>query len=365
LDTPELIVVNQRFLIAMKLTRRELIHTGMMSGVAAVMPPCLATTNALPLITKAIPSSKERLPVIGLGTIWYRDAQYAQLKAVIERMYQLGGTLIDTAAAYGESEGVVGRSLAELSLQGKMLIATKFDSGSMDIPGLAGMGAGPPPSSPQSPPQGAPPAGTPSLQANPLPGPPTGVTRPERDGIGGRASFERSLQRLHNVDLLQVHGLNGTDTLMPLLMEWKQDKKIRYIGVTTSSVGQHEQVVATMKRYPLDFVQIDYSIGNRDAEHEVFNVAQERGVAVLANLPLGRATLLKKMAERPLPSWTKDINVSTWAQFLLKYVVSHPAVTCAIPGITQLEHMEDNMQAARGVLPDAAIRKRMEEVWNS
>jgi aryl-alcohol dehydrogenase-like predicted oxidoreductase len=340
----------------MRITRRELIQTGIASSAAFAMPPCFAADATLPLITKTIPRTNERLPVIGLGTIWYRDAQYAQLKSVIQRMYQLGGALIDTAAAYGESEGIVGRSLSELSLQGKMFIATKFDSGSMDMPGAAGMGAGPP--------QGAPPAGTPQPQANPLPGPPAGVTRPERDGIGGRASFERSLQRLQKIDLLQVHGLNGTDTLMPLLMEWKQDKKIRYLGVTTSSTGQHQQVVETMKRYPLDFVQIDYSIGNRNAEREVLTVAQERGIAILANLPLGRATLLKKMAERPLPDWTKEINVSTWAQFLLKYVVSHPAVTCAIPGITQLEHMDDNMQAARGVLPDAAMRKRMEEVWN-
>lgn len=340
-----------------RLSRRDLLSTGLLSTAGWALghtPFALAQNSSNALITKPIPSSGERLPVIGLGTIWYRDAQYGQLKAVIQRLAELGGTVIDTAAAYGESEGVVGRALSELGTRSKMFVATKFDSGSMDLPVATGMGAPATAASPQG------------MQAGSgLPGPPAGVSRPDRDGVGGRASFERSLQRLQTqqVDLLQVHGLNGTEQLMPLLVEWKQDKKIRYLGVTTSSNGQHEQVIDAMRRYPLDFIQIDYSIGNRNAEREVFAVAQERGVAVLANLPLGRATLLQKASTQPLPGWAADLKITSWAQLLLKYAVSHPAVTCAIPGVTQLAHLEDNLQAARGQLPDATLRRQMESLW--
>jgi len=333
-------------------SRREFLQASIWSSLALVQPVSWAQDNLssnLPLITKPIPATGEALPVIGLGTIWYRDAQFAQLKSVIQRLAQLGGSVIDTAAAYGESEGVVGRSLADLGLRDSVFIASKFDSGSMQIPG----------NSPAAP------SAAPAQQRAPMPGPPEGVSRPGRDGVAGTESFERSLQRLqtNQIDLMQVHGMNGTDSLMPLLQEWKQDGRIRYLGVTTSSVNQHEQLIATMRQYPLDFIQVDYSIGNRNAEQGVFDAAQELGVAVLVNLPLGRATLLQKLADQPLPDWAAQINVTSWAQFLLKYVVSHPAVTCAIPGTTSVSHLEDNMLAARGVLPDAAIRRRMEELW--
>lgn len=335
-------------------TRREVLEATLLCGAGlALMRPAFAlASKSLPLITKAIPATGEHLPVIGLGTIWYRDAQYAQLKEVIARMGTLGGTLIDTAAAYGESEGVIGRALAQLGTRNQMFIATKFDGGGAMLPG--------------SPPAGAPPAGSP-LAGSPIPGPPAGVTRPERDGVGGVSSFERSLQRLQteHIDLLQVHGMNGTDTLMPLLLEWKQAKRIRYIGVTTSSLNQHAEVIEVMRRYPLDFIQVDYSLGNRDAAEGIFAVAQERKVAVLANLPLGRATLLQRLAGRELPKWAAEIDVTSWSQFLLKYVVSHPAVTCAIPGVTKVEHLEDNQLAGRGRLPDAALRQRMEQFWDA
>jgi aryl-alcohol dehydrogenase-like predicted oxidoreductase len=328
------------------LSRRELLEAGLLAGVAmgASNATWAADTSKLPLITKPIPSTGERLPVIGLGTIWYRDAQYEQLKAVLKRLSESDSTLIDTAASYGESEGVVGRALSELKARNKMFIATKFDSGRAPGGGAAGMGAG---------------------GGSPLPPPPEGISRVERDGVGGQASFERSLQRLQtdHVDLLQIHSLNGTDELMPMLLDWKKAKKIRYIGVTTSSPNQHPQVVETMKKYSLDFVQVDYSIGNRIAEESVLATALERKVAVIANLPFGRAVQLQKLAQRPLPSWAADIDVHSWSQFLLKYVVSHPAVTCAIPGTTKVNHLEENLIAGHGRLPDAAMRKRMEAVW--
>ena len=333
-------------------TRRGFLRVGLAAGALAALPRpawSLARAAELPLITKPIPATGERLPVIGLGTIWYRDAQYEQLRPVLQRLGALGGTLIDTAAAYGESEGVVGRALAELGTRNRMFLATKFDRG--------GAIAGGPPAVPA--------AGTPPPPATSLPGPPPGVTRPARDGVGGRESFERSLQRLRTdrIDLLQVHSMNGTDDLMPMLQEWKRAGRIRYIGVTTFNPQQHGLVAETMRRYPIDFVQVDYSIDNRSAEREILPVALERKVAVMANVPLGRATLLRRVATRPLPSWAADIDVEHWSQFLLKYVVSHPAVTCAIPGTTSVAHLEENMGACHGRLPDTATRARMETFW--
>ena len=328
-----------------KCSRRHALKAGLLAGAGMALAVRLTEAGeSAPLITKPIPSSGERLPVIGLGTIWFRNAQYEQLRAVLKRMSELGGTLIDTAAAYGESEGVIGRALSELEIRRKMFVATKFDAGGMRPPG--------------------PPTGT---APNPLPGPPPGIERPVADGVGGEDSFERSLVRFHSrqIDLLQVHGLNGTDTLLPLMQHWKQAGRIRYIGATTSNPQQHPELMAAMRRYPLDFIQVDYSIEDRGAADEVFPLAIERKVAVLVNLPLGRARLIAKAGSTPLPPWAAEIGIVSWSQFLLKYVVSHPAVTCAIPGATQVKHLEDNQAAGRGRLPDATDRRKMEQFWTS
>jgi len=329
------------------MNRRDLLHRGCLLGSALALGSTLRAGELaqLPLISKPIPSSGERLPVVGLGTIWFRDAQYESLRAEIARFSELGGTLLDTAAAYGESEGVIGRAVVELGLRKRLFLATKFDAGGpmpMPQPGAAAAAA-------------------------PLPGPPEGIVRPARDGISGLESFERSLVRLKTdqIDLLQVHSLNGTATLLPQMLAWKQAGRIRYLGVTTSSVAQHGELIEVMRSYPLDFIQVDYSLANREAESAVFPEAVKRKVAVLANLPLGRATLLAKAAQSTLPPWAAEIDVTSWSQFLLKYVVSHPAVTCAIPGSLKLEHLADNQGAARGRLPDAAMRLRMEALWES
>jgi aryl-alcohol dehydrogenase-like predicted oxidoreductase len=326
-------------------SRRQALKAGLLAGAGiAIAGRRLEAGESAPLITKPIPSSGERLPVIGLGTIWFRDAQYEQLRAVLKRMRELGGTLVDTAAAYGESEAVVGRALSDLQIRRSMFVATKFDAGGGR-------------------PQTAPAAAAP----NPLPGPPPGIERPPPDGVGGQDSFDRSLVRLHSqrIDLLQVHGLNGTDALLPLMQQWKQAGRIRYIGVTTSNPQQHPELMAAMRRYRLDFIQVDYSIEDRAAADEVFPLAIERKVAVLVNLPLGRARLIAKAGDTPLPPWATAIGIASWSQFLLKYVVSHPAVTCAIPGATQVKHLEDNQAAGRGRLPDAAERRKMEQFWGS
>ncbi len=156
--------------------------------------------------------------------------------------------------------------------------------------------------------------------------------------------------------------------LFPLLKEWKQAGKVRYIGVTTSNDEQYPQMLDALKTLPLDFIQVDYSIENRGAGEQILPLAQEKGVAVLVNMPLGGrrdGNLLTKVAGKALPPWAADIDVTSWAQLLLKYNISHPAVTAVIPGTTKLAHLRDNQLAARGRLPDAAMRKRIEQFWES
>lgn len=304
------------------LSRREALCAGLSACLAAghlQLSRAADSLTAKPLITKPIPSSGEKIPAIGLGTDSFRASESDAIRDEIKRMNELAGSVIDTAAAYGDSEALIGEALGALGIRDRMFLATKLTAG-----GLFG-GEG-----------------------------------------GGESSFHRSLERLktQRIDLLQVHNLNGVDSLMPLLQQWKKAGQIRYLGVTTSRVSQHGDIVEAMRKYPLDFIQVDYSIANRDAATSVFPIALERRVAVLANLPLARASLIGQAGERKLPDWAADIDVSSWSQFFLKYVISHPAVTCAIPGSTKVAHLEDNQAAARGRLPDAAMRLKMEKYWD-
>lgn len=303
--------------LRLRLSRREALGAGLAAGAALLLRgPARAAEGAaaaLPLITKPIPKTGERLPAIGLGTDKFEAGEDAAIRAEIGRMQQMGGTVIDTSADYGESEQLIGAALTNLGIRDRMFVATKLV------------------------------------------------------GDGGRRSFDDSLTRLHTqrVDLLQVHNLDGVDTLMPLMQRWKQERQIRYLGITTSVVDQHEQMIGYMRRYPLDFVQVDYSLANRAAARDVLPLAMQRGIAVLVNVPFGYGYVLRQAQRRRLPPWAADIGVSSWAQLLLKYVISHPAVTCAIPGSTAVAHLEDNQGAARGQLPDAAMRRRMEQFWDA
>jgi aryl-alcohol dehydrogenase-like predicted oxidoreductase len=301
--------------------RRSFIAGAVTTGLGALLGRRLAAAEpasaaALPLITRAIPSSGERLPAIGIGTDSFDESARDAIRAELARMGQLGGTVIDTAAAYGDSEALIGDALANLGTRDRMFIATKLVGGGI--------------------------------------------------GVTGAESLARSLERLKttHVDLLQVHNLNGVATLLPAMKQWKTQKRIRYIGVTTSRGSQHADLVATMRAEPLDFIQVDYSIANRDAERTILPLALESKIAVLVNLPFGRSSLFREAAGRPLPAWAADIDVASWAQFFLKYVISHPAVTCAIPGSTQLSHLIDNQAAGRGRLPDESMRRRMEAYWD-
>jgi aryl-alcohol dehydrogenase-like predicted oxidoreductase len=312
------------------LSRRALLRAGLLSGVAAALPTTLRAAGGR-LITKVIPSTGERIPVIGIGTNRFGRVPYDDVRSVLHRMYELGGTVIDTAALYGESETQIGKALDALGLTQKMFIATKLNR------------------------PGAPPGFS------------LGQTGHRFDyGVGGLESFERSMQRLHKVDLLFVHFIYSIESMMPLLLDLKRQGRVRYIGITSIRTPEYPQLLESMRRYPLDFVQVNYSLGDRRAEAEVLPLAIERRMAVMAAVPLGggRNLLLEQVGNRKLPAWAADFGMATWSQFFLKYAISHPAVTCAIPGSTKLAHLEDNQAAGQGRLPDAAARRKMEQFWS-
>ena len=295
------------------------------AGLALGQARFAEAQSPLPLITKPIPSSGERIPVIGLGTNAYSvntPEQIAPLREVLDRMGQLGGSVIDTARAYGRSEAVIGEILQSLGTRKQFFLATK----------------------------------TP---------------------IGGNFSDPQAVidvsftaLRTDVIDLMQIHMMAGLDALMPVFEKAKAAKRIRYIGISTSSDGQYPQLMTAMKQYPLDFIQVDYSIENRNAAESVLATALERKVGVLINVPFGgrgrgAANTFGKTKGRELPPFAKEFDAATWAQFFLKYIVSHPAVTVTIPGTTQRRNVEDNQGGGRGRLPDAAMRAQMEKYWDS
>jgi aryl-alcohol dehydrogenase-like predicted oxidoreductase len=298
---------------------------------------------------RSIPATGERIPVMGIGTNRFGTADYNDIRAVLKRMQEMGGRVIDTAAMYGRSEEVIGRALGELNLRDKMFIATKFNA--------AGVGFGPPPG-------GAPGRGPAGGGAG---GPPPGGM-PPMDNVNGIESFERSLERLQmkRVDVMFAHQLTSVEPLMPTLLDLKKSGRARYIGITTVQPSQHAQAMEYMRKYPVDFVQIDYSLGNRAAATDVFPLAQERKIAVMLAVPFGggRDSLFDAVGKRELPKWAAEFGATTWGEFFLKYAISHPAVTCAIPGSTKAQHLEENQRAGLGALPDAAMRRRMEEFWD-
>jgi aryl-alcohol dehydrogenase-like predicted oxidoreductase len=281
-------------------------------------PPRLA-----PLMTKAVPSTGERLAVVGLGTNNYSPTtaeERAARRAVVAGLTTAGAQVIDTAPAYRQSEETLGDLMADIGNRQQVFVATK-------------------------------------------------VTAPEGNLAKGIAMIEESMRRLKTdrLDLLQIHSLNGVEVLLPHLNELKSKGKVRYIGVTTSSGSQHSQVVELINAQSLDFIQVDYSLGNRAAMDAVLPAAQAKRVGVLVNMPFGGrrdGNLISRAAGRDLPDWAAEFGAKSWGQFFLKYVVSHPAVTVAIPGMTRIEHLNDNLDAIRGRMPDAAMRTRMEKFWD-
>ncbi len=301
----------------MSLTRRDILKLG--AGTAAAALGGTARSAGGPLVTRPIPSSGERLPVVGIGTNRYRsgsEADIAPLRETLKTFAAAGGKLIDTAPMYGSSEVVLGQLIAELGIRKQLFLATKVYSNGREA---------------------------------------------------GREEMNASLQRLRTdaIDLIQVHNLSDTTTQLASMREGRRAGRYRYVGVTTSRDSQYDEMEDVLKKEKLDFVQVDYSIDNRSAADRILPLALERGVAVLINLPFGRARLFSAVRGKPLPAWAAEFDCGSWAQFFLKYVIGHPAVTVAIPGTRRPEHVIDNLAAARGRLPDQALRRRMEQFFEA
>lgn len=309
-------------------SRRSAIKWSILAGAGLALSrsplTSFAATSAGSIIKKRIPSSGEEIPVVGLGTNNFnvtKPEDIAARREVLRRLPELGGAVVDTARGYGRSELVIGELVQELGNRKQLFLATK-------------------------------------------------VMAPQNDLAAGQTQLKEAFERLRMdvIDLMFVHSLNGTDVLMPVLRDMKKTGKIRYCGTTTSDDRQYPRLIEVMKKESMDVIQVDYSLGNRDAADVILPLAQDRGMAVLLNVPFGgrRATnMFARVANRPLPEWAAEFDAKTWAQFFLKYIVSHPATTCAIPGTAQARHLEDNLGGARGRLPDQAMRRRMEQYWDA
>ena len=306
------------------INRRQWLGLSLGAGAALALEPRLIWAAKEEIITRAIPSTGERLPIVGLGS----SATFAQaaggedvsaLAAVFRTMAERGGRVFDTAPSYGASEEVAGRIAREQNVTDRIFWATKMN-------GVQG------------------PAGT-------------------LDPAVAQKQMETSLRRLGKrpLDLIQVHGLASASAQIGMLKEMKQSGQIRYIGVTTTAPQQYEQLQKMMRSEPLDFIGIDYAVDNRDIEEHILPLAQDRGIAVMVYQPFGRTRLWSRIGDRPLPDWAKEFDANSWAQFMIKYVASHPAVTVITPATSKPVNMADNMGGAYGRLPDEAMRRRMAE----
>jgi aryl-alcohol dehydrogenase-like predicted oxidoreductase len=300
-------------------SRRDALKIGAGVGLAMTLGrlDAFAATRQSTLIQKPIPSSGEKIPVVGMGTARYFDAITPELREVIKRLPELGGKVIDLSPSYSKAETVVGNIIADLKNRPSYFLATK-------------------------------------------------VTNPGTDRESGTRQLEESMRRLHTdtIDLMQIHNLVGVEQRLPLIREWKQAGRFRYIGLTTSFPRQYDAFEKLMREQTLDFVQVDYSIDERAVEQRILPLAIDRGMAVLVNSPFRRGRSFERVKDKPLPSWTAELEVLTWAQLFLKYLASHPAVTCVIPGTERVQFLVDNMVATHGRLPDPAMRRRIEQYYD-
>jgi diketogulonate reductase-like aldo/keto reductase len=307
------------------MTRREAVRLIGVSGAGLCLPVgasrAQAKAESSAMLMRAIPSSGEKLPVIGLGTWQAFDVDLTsdnrrQLGDVLSLFVKLGGRVIDTSPMYGHAEDVIGELTTELGIRDKLFLATKV------------------------------------------------WTRGKENGI---KSMERSmaLLRAKQVDLMQVHNLVDVQTQLATLREWKAQGRIRYLGITHYEAGAFADVENIIRREKLDFVQINYSLMEREAEERVLPLAQERDIAVIVNRPFGGGDLFSRTRSKPLPDWAAEFDCRSWAQFFLKWIVSNSAVTCAIPATDKPRHLEDNMGGGIGRLPDTKTRQRMVELVSS
>ncbi len=303
------------------LTRRDWLALTMGAGATLTFDPRVLLAQGK-MNTKAIPSSGERVPVIGLGSSATfasvaRSEDLTALREVFKAFVAGGAAIFDTAPGYGASEEASGRIVNELGIADKVFWATKLN--------VAGRGGG-----------GADPA-------------------------AARQQVEASFARVKKakIDLIQVHNMGDVGVQIPILREYKQQGRVRYIGLTTTFENQYADLVATMRKETLDFIGVDYAIDNRHAEATILPLAQDRKMGVLAYAPFGRTRLFKRVGDRPVPDFAKEFDATTWSQFFLKFVVSHPAITATTPATSQAKNMTDNIGGGLGRLPDQAMRKRM------
>jgi diketogulonate reductase-like aldo/keto reductase len=296
--------------------RRRAIRRLAVGGVAALLDPRVALARlSRTLLTRRIPSSGEELPVVGLGS-WVTfnvgddPAARDQCTEVMRAFFEAGGRLIDSSPMYGSSQDVIGHGLATLGMPAGVFSADKVWMSS---------------------------------------------------GSGGRRQIDETRRRwrVPRLDLVQVHNLLSWEDHLPTLFAMKAAKEIRYVGITTSEGRRHREIERVMRSHPIDFVQVTYNVLDREVEERILPLARERGIAVIANRPFRQGALIDDVRRHPLPAWAREIDCANWAQFLLKFIVSHPAVTCAIPATSNVAHVRENMGAALGRLPDEAMRRRM------
>lgn len=309
------------------LTRREWLGLTLGAGAVLTLDPSLlrALAPGPAILTRAIPSTGERLPMVGLGSSATfaqvaRGEDVAALRAVLGTLIEHGGTVFDTAPGYGASEEVAGAIAHELGITKRVFWATKVN--------VAGRGGG------------------------------------SADPAAARAQIEDSFRKLRTpvIDLIQVHNLGDVPTQLGILQELKADRRVRYVGLTTTSAQRYGDLAAFMRNEPIDFIGIDYAIDNRGVEEMILPLAAERGIGVLVYAPFGRTRLWNRVAGHDVPEWAAEFDAHSWAQFFLKFVAAHPAVTAITPATSRARNMADNMGAAVGGLPDQAMRQRMIQV---
>lgn len=295
------------------MNRRESLK--LMVAGAAMGASVSAAENKDDVLKRVIPSSDEAIPAIGLGTWQTFDVAPGDrepLKEVLREFSALGGKVLDSSPMYGKSETVAGDLIEELGLRKSLFVATKVWISGKDA---------------------------------------------------GVKQMEASMAKLKSpvIDLMQVHNLLDVKAHLDTLNAWKHEGRIRYLGVTHYHERSHDDVMKLMEGESLDFVQINYSVAERDAEKKLLAMAKDRGAAVIVNRPFAGGEMFARLKEKPLPDFAKEIGCSSWAQLMLKFIISHPAVTCAIPATSKVKHLRDNMGALHGPMPDEAMRKRIAE----
>ncbi|EPC03106.1 hypothetical protein L861_22615 [Litchfieldella anticariensis FP35 = DSM 16096] len=298
-----------------KLSRRTVLQGMLLTAAATALPSLDALAQEQKPGTRPIPSTGERLPAVGLGSwitfnVGNDPVLLKECTAVMEHFFQEGGRMIDSSPMYGSSQATIGHGLSQLGAIDQVFSTDKIWTSDAD---------------------------------------------------DGQAQSEESRAEwgVPRFDLLQVHNLVAWEAHLKTLFEMKEAGEVRYVGITTSHGRRHDSFERIMRNEPLDFVQLTYNVVDREAEERLLPLARERGIGVIVNRPFQQGRLTERLASEPLPAWATEVGADSWAQFILKFIISHPAVTCAIPATTRVDHVRENMAAAGEPLPDDAMRQRM------